>query len=181
MGRHFTIAGLIYLTIALQSGEIVGWTTVAGHPFLPALALIFIAFWCEGAAAIIWSAGVGLLLDGLSPERLGVQVALTAMIGLSLQMLKSASRSRGVMAIAAMVFLTTTVWRVLSPMTYAVLAGRVVDPVQVLVAALGDAMWTAGVAVMFVTVSRWLLGGSSRRETSVAGRSNRWNMLTDSA
>ncbi len=179
MARHLTIAGLIYLSIALQSSEIAGWTTTAGGPFLPALTLIVIALWCEGTAAIIWSSGVGLVLDGLSPERLGVQVALTAMIGLGLQILKSTSRSRGVMAVAAMAFLTTMVWRVLSPMTYAVLASRVVDPVQVLAAALSDAVWTAGVAVILAVTSRWLLGSSSRRETSAAGLSNRWNMLTD--
>jgi rod shape-determining protein MreD len=179
MLRHIGIIGLIYLTVALQSSVVTEEFVAQARPFLPAILLVIIAVWCDGAAAIFWSGCLGIVLDGLSPERLGIQLSLAALLGLGLQLGKSASRSRGLLALTAAVFVVSMVWRVLSPMTCAVLAGRVVDAGAVVSSAARDATSTSVVGFVVICLGRALLASPSRREDAVPGLSNRWGMLTE--
>ena len=158
--RQVFIACSIYLTVALQGSAVVGELPPNCRPFLPALTLVAIGLWSEGATAIVWSASLGLLLDGLSPERLGMQMSLAAAFGWGLQIVKSNSRSRGVVSVMAIVFVVALLWRVASPLVYSALSGRVLDPLVVLAMAVVEASVTAGLAGLLVCGERLLLGGS---------------------
>ncbi|MEK6257539.1 MAG: rod shape-determining protein MreD [Planctomycetota bacterium] len=177
--RQVFIACSIYLAVALQSSAIVGELPPNCRPFLPALTLVVIGFWSEGAAAIAWSAFLGLLLDGLSPERLGVQMSLAAAIGWGLQVVKSNSRSRGVVSVTAIVFVVALLWRVASPLVCSALSGRVVDPLAVVAMAVVEASVTAGLAGLLVCGGRLLSGGSVVRDRSHPGHGRCWNLLAE--
>ena len=180
--RHFGIIGLIYLTAALQSSvmtdELLGASWGTSRPYLPAVALVVIAASCEGTLAIVWSASLGLLLDGLSTERLGMQLSLASLFGLGLQLGKSLTRARGALVLTATVFGLTVMWRAMSPMTCAVLAGRVVDPSTVMSAAMNSAATTAVAGFVLIVLGRAIFGTSSRHKETAPGLSNRWEMLT---
>ena len=177
--RQLSILCSIYLSVALQSSAIVGELPTNCRPFLPALTLVAIALWSNGATAILWSACLGLLLDGLSPERLGVQMSLVAVIGWGLQVVKSNSRSRGAISVMATVFVVALLWRAVSPLVYGVLSGRVVDPLTVLAMAVVEASVTAGLAGLLVCGERLLLGRPVGREHSDQSLGSRRNLLTE--
>lgn len=179
MLRHFGIIGLIYLTVALQSSLLTGEIVGPSRPFLPAITLVAIAVWSSGPAAIVWSGCLGMLLDGLSPERLGVQLLLASLLGLGLQLGKSARRARGLMTLTAAVFAVAMVWRVMSPMTYAVLSGRIVDPAVVVASATSEAGSTTVVGFILICLSRAIVFSSMTSERNVSELSNRWGMLTE--
>lgn len=149
------------------------------RPFLPALTLVAIAFWSNGATAILWSSCLGLLLDGLSSERLGVQMCLAVVFGWGLQIVKLNNRSRGVISVMTIVFLVALSWRAVSPFIYGSLNGRTIDLMTALVTAVVEASITAGVAGILVIVMRLLLGRSAERGPSGPGLGSHWNVLTE--
>jgi len=170
--RHLGILILIYLCVIAQTSLVSTEAAGLGRPYLPAAVLVVIAVSCH-ATSILWSGLLGLVLDALSPDRLGLQLAIAAMLGLGLQVLQPMWRSRSRLALVAMVLLTSFAWRALSPMCQAVLAGRVVDPQIVLTNAVQDAVWTGIVAGVFILVGRSLFG-SSRSPIVVAPPRQRW-------
>lgn len=174
MLRHMGILIVIYLGMAVQSSLISADLAGIGRPFLPAALLVLISACCEAPSAILWSGVLGLILDGMSTERLGVQLAVAALLGLSLRLMQPMWRSRSLLAFVAMILLTTFAWRALSPMTQAMLSGRVVDPQVVLKDAARDAAWTAILAGVLILVSRGLVGDRSRNRIMVASSSPRW-------
>ena len=139
MLRHIGILAMIYLGVVAQSSLVPTEILGMGRPFLPAILLVVIALACNATASIVWSGLLGLVLDGLSTERLGVQLALAALLGLGLQVMQSLWRSRSLVPLVAMSMILCVAWRTLSPMTHAVLSGRIVDPHLVLTDAVQDA------------------------------------------
>ncbi len=165
---------MIYLGVVVQSSLVPGDLAGMGRPFLPALLLVLIAAGCDATPAILWSGVLGLLLDGLSTERLGVQLALAALLGLGLQLMRPLWSSRSVLSLVAMVMLTGLAWRMLAPMTQAVLAGRVVDPQTVLIDAVQDAAWTTAIAAVVILLGRGLIGHGVRARMMVSNPSPHW-------
>ncbi len=172
--RHLGILVLIYLCVVAQSSLVFAQVAGLGRPFLPAALLVLIAAFCDATPSILWSGLLGLLLDGLSPDRLGLQLALAAVLGFGLQLLQPMWRSRSRLALVAMVLLTSFAWRALSPMCQAVLAGRVVDPHVVLTNAVQDAVWTVVLAGVFILAARGLFSGGSRARFAVPNPRQHW-------
>ena len=162
MVRSLSIVCSIYLAVAVQSSAIVSEWPVRCQPFLPALVLVAIAFWSKGAAAIAWSASVGLLLDGLSLERLGVQMTLATLAGCGLQVACANRRSSDPVTWVGMVFAVAFVWRVVLPLVLGSLDGRSVVFAGVFAVAIVEAAATVGLAVLILCADRLVLGGSRR-------------------
>lgn len=174
MLRHIGILAMIYLGVVAQSSLVPTEILGMGRPFLPAILLVVIALACNATASIVWSGLLGLVLDGLSTERLGVQLALAALLGLGLQVMQSLWRSRSLVPLVAMSMILCVAWRTLSPMTHAVLSGRIVDPHLVLTDAVQDAAWTAAVACLLL-LGRRLFGHRGSAEIIIAKPSPRWS------
>lgn len=167
MLRHLGILVLIYLGVVAQTSLVLDELSGLGRPFLPAFLVVVIVASCEGTPAILWSALLGLVLDGLSVERLGIQLALASLVAFGLQLLRPLRGSRNLLSLVAMILTACVAWRMLSPMTLAVLNGRVVDPGVVFQAAVRDAVWTAAVGSVLILVTRGLFGSGSRARTSI--------------
>ena len=171
--RHLGILAMIYLGVVAQCSVVPTETHGLGHPFLPAMMLVLIAATCHPTAAILWAGTLGFVLDGLSTERLGIQLGLAALLALGMQMTHALWRSRRVVPLVAMTMLVCVAWRTLSPMVQAVLAGRVVDPHFIVTNAVQDAAWTALVAGLLLLGRRLI--GLSDSEVDVATPAGRWS------
>jgi len=171
--RHVGILVMIYLGVVAHCSLVPADVMGMGRPFLPAILLVFIAAACHPTLAIVWAGFVGFLLDGLSTERLGIQVGLAAMLGLGLQLTHSLWRSRSLVALIAMSMLACVTWRALSPMTQAILAGRVANPHSILTDAVQDAAWTAVVACVLMLGLRLFSNGPT--ESVVKRSAPRWS------
>ncbi len=157
-----SILSSIYIAVAVQGSAIVGEGSMWCRPFLPALALVAILFWSEGVAAVLWSACLGLLLDGLSLDRLGVQMGLAALLGCGLQVAREQRRSIGAVTFVGMVLVVTFAWRVAAPFMLGLLDGRTTDVSGVFAAAVVEAVATAGLAAVIACGDRLVWGGSRR-------------------
>lgn len=165
MIRHALILLLIYGGIVLQASVVADWPGIS-RPFLPALLLVVIAASCGPATAILWSGCVGLMLDAISTERLGTQLGLAAILALGLQLLRSTWRSCHPLSLTVATMGIAAFWRALSPMTLAVLTGRVVDPHVVLKSAICEATSTAVVTFTCILITFGLTGNLLRSGSS---------------
>ena len=175
--RHIGILVLIYLGVVAQSSLVPEQLAGMGRPFLPAILLVLIAAWCEATPAILWSGVLGFVLDGLSTERLGVQLALAAMLALGMQLLRSMWSSRNRVSLLAMVLVTGFAWRTLAPMTHAVLTGHVVDPHVVLIDAARDTAATTAIAGVLILLGRGLTGRGFLNRTAITSSTPRWGTV----
>ena len=127
----------------------------------------------------MWSAGLGLLLDGMSSERLGLQMSFAAAIAWGLQLVKTNGRFRGGVATSGIAFVVVLLWRTLSPFVDSTLSGREVEPFVIVATASLEAGLTAGLALMIVMGDRLLLGGTRVQGDSNCRLGNRWRMLAE--
>ena len=173
MLRHIGILILIYLGLVAQC-SLVPQATIVGRPFLPAFILVVIVAACEPNLSLLWAALLGLALDGLSTERLGLQVAIAAMLAFGLQLMRPIWQSRSLLSLVSMVLLTSVTWRLLVPTMQAALADRAVDPHVLLTDAVQDAAWTAGVSAALILLVRGLFGQRARPAFAVSRPATRW-------
>lgn len=178
MLRHVGILLMIYLGLVLQTSLVPVESAGVGRPFLPAILMVLIAVGCEATSSILWSGVLGLMVDGLSTERLGIELALAAMIGLGLQWLRPLWRSNSPLALVSMILLTCAIWRIASPMAHAALTDRAIDVHLVLTDAVQDSMWTAVIGGVVILMGRGLVGYSSRTKWINPSPGPRWQTLT---
>jgi len=171
--RHVGILILIYLGVVAQC-SLVPLTTTAGRPFLPAFVLVMIVISCESSLSLIWAAVLGLVLDALSTERLGVQLALVAMLAFGLQLMRPIWQSRSLLSIVSMVLLSCAAWRLLVPTMQAAIADRAVDPHVLLTDAVQDSVWTAAISAMLILLMRGVFGHRPRPAFAVSRPGTAW-------
>lgn len=145
-----------------------------GRPFLPALVLVIVAAACDASLSILLAGFLGLILDGLSTEKLGVHLALAAMLALTLQVLQPMWKSRSALGLIAMTIVTCLAWRMLAPLAFAMLADRKVDPHALLTFAIQDAAWTAAVATVLILLARGLVGQKTSTRMSSEPSTAKW-------
>ena len=172
--RQPAILCAIYLSIALQSSTLMTELPLQYRPFLPAIALVMIGIWVEGSLAILWSGCLGLLLDGMSSERMGLQLSLCALLACGLQLTHPRRRCVNVVSAMVIVFVLAFIWRTGSPLLIASLDGNRVDVLTVVVASVVEASVTAGFAGGLLLVT-WLIPGRPDGERLGDGsRNRRW-------
>ncbi len=173
MLRHVGILILIYLGVVAQC-SLVPQTAAVGRPFLPAFILVIVVVSCESNLSLVWAAILGLVLDGLSTERLGVQLSLAALLAFGLQLMRPVWQSRSLLSLVSLVLLTSVAWRVLAPTVQAAIADRAVDPHVLLTDAVQDAVWTATVSAVLILLVRGLFGHRARHGFAVSRPGTAW-------
>lgn len=179
MLRHIGILAMIYAGVVAQTSLIPEELAGPGRPFLPAILLVVIAASCDATPALLWSGLLGLMLDGLSTERLGIQLTLATFLALAMQLMRPLWGSRSLLALVAMVVLTCLAWRMLSPMTLAVLSGRVVNPEDAFKHAIQDGVWTTLLGSIVILIFRGVFAPGSRVRTAPQpSRNTGWSVGT---
>ena len=164
----------IYVGVVAHCSVVPTEVAGMGRPFLPALILVVIAAACDASLSILLAGLLGLILDGLSTERLGVHLALAAMLALALQLLQPMWRSRSALGLIAMTIVICLAWRMLAPMALAMLSERKVDPHALLTFAIQDAAWTAAVATVLILLARGMVGQKSQVRVANERSTSKW-------
>lgn len=177
MLRFLGMLGFIYVGLVLQSGVIAD-VPEPGRPFLPAILLIVAAGAFDPLVAMLLAGIIGFLLDGLSTDKLGIQLTVTVLLGFGLQLVFPLWRSKGLLALSAMTMLTCLIWRLATPYVYATLAGQSLDPHAVMTRAIQEAVGTAVVGALLILIWRGTIGHRPRRRESVRAVKTAWQMAT---
>lgn len=179
MTRFAVTAALVSLALVLQStiAPILGWEQM--RPWFPGMVLVASVFLNQGTAGILWAALLGLGIDSLSSERVGVQLAIATVIASLLAAALEETPSRGTMIYSIFVIVSTFLWRSLNVLTQAWLVGELVDPMRVLILASGDASYTTAIVLFLTTAYRLVRRVIHRQESrSTFSLNNQWSMLT---
>lgn len=174
--RHIGILVMIYAGLVVQTSLGPEHPGLPGRLFLPAAILLVIVASCESTAAILWSAVLGLSLDGLSLDRLGIQMTLAMLLALGLQWMRPLWNSRSLLALVSMTLIVALEWRSLSPMINATLTGRAVDANLIFNGAVQDAVITAVIGGVIVLVARgvFVRGPALKRSAARSVPVNTW-------
>ena len=176
MFRFVGVLATIYVGVVAHCSLVPDAVAGYGRPFLPALVLVVIVAGCEPSLSILLAGLLGLILDGLSTERLGLHLALAAMLALALQLLHPMWKSRSVLGLLAMTIVTCLAWRMLGTTAQALLADRKVDPHLLMTAAIQDAAWTAAIATVLILITHGLIGPGADSRMTVDRSKSAWGV-----
>jgi len=178
MLRHLAIASLIYVALVLQPGLPVELSMAGARPWIPGMALVLCLMLAEGSASLIWVSILGLGVDCLSGERLGVHIVVATAVAAGLQVFQSSSRFVRPAAVSIAVLTGTFFWKFAVTALHALLAHRTLDWPSVATAASGDAVYTAVLVLLVLIVSRAAWASIFPERLAQFSILNRWSRLT---
>lgn len=179
MTRHLGTACLIYFALALQATTAHEIAVYDVRPWFPGIVLVACVLLHRGASAIGWAGVLGLGVDSVSSERLGVQLAIACIIAGVLSAASEETPSNGPLLKMIFVIVATFLWRSLNGMVQAWLCEQAIDPLRILILSSGDASYTAALTLMLLICRQTLKRGLRRREArSPFSLNNQWSMLT---
>ena len=178
MINHLATAGLIYLSLVLQSCVASDLAIDAFRPWFQGIVLAVCVVIHDDVAGVVWAGILGLIVDGLGAERLGVNLVVTTFTAVGLLMTRQDTRSNGTVLLVFFVFAGTSIWRLASMTTHATLSGRDLNLHEYLTVALGDGLYSTVMTFVVALLIRLVWQASDRRETSTSiALKNRWTML----
>jgi rod shape-determining protein MreD len=179
IARHLVIACLIYLTLVLQSSFASDLAFHGFRPWLPGIALVACVLLHDGAASLMWSSLLGLAVDSLSAERLGLNVAIATLVAMGLLITRQEIRSFGVVLTGIFVLIGTIGWRVASATTLGLLNEQTLNTPQLLMSELGSGVYTGVVTICLLSLIRGAKNCVRKRGgSSPTVLTNQWTMLT---
>ena len=177
--RQIATASLIYCSLVLQSTSASAIAVYQLRPWFPAMVLVACVSLHKGALGIWWAGVLGLAIDGISGERLGVHLVIATFIASLLSSALQETPSSGALLYGIFVIVATFLWRSSNAITQAWLTGQVIDPLQTMILASGDATYTAGLILILMMSGKLLHIGIVRSEPrSTFSLNNQWTMLT---
>ncbi len=175
---HLATACLIYLSLVLQSclaGELAFHSF---RPWFPGIVLAIGVLLHKEIAGLVWSGIIGLAVDCLSGERLGVHLVISTFVAMGLMVSRHDIQSNRPVSLCVLVFVGSFLWRFVSMATHAVLAGRGAVFHDSLTIAFGDSIYSTVLTAAVVLLFCLSLKAFGRRETATSITfSNRWTML----
>ena len=178
MMNHLATACLIYISLVLQSCVASDLEFQSFRPWFPGIVLAVCVVIHDDVAGVVWAGILGLAVDGLAAERLGVHLVVTTLTAVSLLMTRQETRSNLTVLLGGFVFAGTSIWKLASMTTHAILAGRDMNFQEYLTFAFGDGLYSTMMTVAVALFIRMVSQALGRRETSTSiALKNRWAML----
>lgn len=179
MARYLVTACLIYAAVVLQSTFAKGLAIQNIQPWFPGMALVACIALHEGSVSLFCAAFLGLMVDGLSGERMGPHTAIACCIATVLLMARQDLRSFGIVLSGIFVLCTTFAWKCLASIVVTLLERRAIDPGPVLISSASDGIYTALLMTSLLIIIQLVMRSLRRRpETSQPVLRNQWTMLT---
>ena len=179
IARHLATACLIYLSLVLQSSFAANLAIYGARPWFPGIVLVMCAFRHDNTGSLLWSAVLGLAVDGVSAERAGVHVAIATLIATFLVIARQDIRSCGSLLAGAFALISTLLWRSGSTMTFSLLAAQTPDLTPMLLSIFGDSVYNALMTIGFLSLVQIARNRIRKPEKTPATiLTNRWTMLT---
>ncbi len=179
IARHLLIVCLIYTSLVMQT-SLAGEVVLFGfRPWFPGIVLMACTLLHQGGNSLVWAALLGLSVDCLSGERLGVNVVTATLVATGMISLKTEGRVTGTATIVLFVFSGSIGWRVATETINCLLANRTADGSLILISASGSGIYTAIVTLGVLLVARLpRFAVRSRSRARPIALTNRWSMLT---
>ena len=178
MMNHLATACLIYLSLVLQSCVASDLAIDTFRPWFPGIVLAVCVLIHDDVAGVVWAGILGLVVDGLGAERLGVNLVVTTFTAVGLLMTRQDTRSNGTVFLGFFVFTGVSIWRLASMTTHATLSGRGMNFHEYLTVAFGDGLYSTVLTIVVALLIRLVWQTLGRRETSTSiALNNRWTML----
>jgi len=92
--KHVVIALVTYVAAVAQTSFRPEMAVGHFEPDFLVLALLFVVFQFDGIEAVFWAAGIGLISDCLTPDRLGIGMFAATSLAIVIRQSQSASRQR---------------------------------------------------------------------------------------
>ncbi len=148
------------------------------RPWFPGIVLAACILRHGEIAGVVWAGILGLVVDGLGAERMGVHLVVTTVVAVGLLMARQDIRSNGTLLLGSFVFVGTLTWRLASTTTQAILDRGEFNVQEYLSVAFGDGVYTAVITVVIALSIRlfWQTSGRCDTSTSITLK-NRWAML----
>ncbi|WP_010582955.1 hypothetical protein [Schlesneria paludicola] len=178
MSRTLLLLCAVYCVLVLQSNLISAPLDLSMPVWLPGLALVGCEAIANPTAAVLCAAVMGLGVDGLDQNQLGIHTVLTTLIAAVLVTINRHRSRYGVVWFAMTVFISTFCWRAGSTLIHEYLDRRSYDLNPTVVTPATEAAATAFVgAFLILVVSLPQTFRKTARPKSVS-LTNRWTMLT---
>ena len=178
MTRHLAVACLIYLALAVQPSLGSGLVFPLFRPWLPGIAVVVCVMLTDGAMSFVWPGVLGLAIDSLSGDRLGVHVIAATIVAIAIKTLQPNGWSRSIVVIGAFTLFGTFLWRSMAAMSHSYQYRYAIDLTRCLVPALIEGFSTTALLVGILLTCRLLMNAIRPRQTSSMSLTNRWSMLT---
>ena len=179
IARHLVTVCLIYASMVLQSSVSNDVAFGSFRPWLPGVALVACVVMHNRVAGLVWASLLGLGVDSVSADRLGVHVVLVTLVAIGLSMMQQEGRSHGAVYTGVLVLAATSLWRSLSAAIQGILADQRFDFPRVLISAFGDGVYTAVLTIVVLLFVRLLTNAiRPQKSSSTIPLTNRWSMLT---
>ncbi len=175
---HLVTACLIYISLVLQSCVSCDMTFHSCRPWFPGIVLAACLLIHDEIAGVVWAGILGLVVDGLGADRMGVHLVVTTVVAAGLLLARQDTRSNGTLLLGPFVFVGTLIWRLASATTQGILDRRDFNLQESLSVAFGDGVYTAVTTVAIGLLIRLFWQASDRHKTSnPIALKNRWSML----
>ena len=177
MTRHLIIACAIYLALVLQPSLPADGALTTFRPWLPAIALVVCVQMARETASLAWAGVLGLGVDSLSGDRLGIHVVVATLVATGMIAMKSDRRSRSVLQIGILTFGGTFLWLSLVTTIHQLLDHRTLALAETLVFSAKNGLSTAGLSLAALLLVRLILNAFRQQRTASVTLGNRWSML----
>ena len=175
---HLVTACLIYISLIAQSCVASDLAFHHFRPWFPGIVLAISVLLHAETAGLIWAGILGLAVDCLSGERLGVNLVISTFVAMGLMMTRHDIDSNRPVLLCVFVFAGTLLWRFVSMSTRAVLDGRDAMIHDIFTIAFGDSIYSTVLISALVLSFCLTWKAFARRETTTSITfSNRWAML----
>ena len=178
MSRVLFLLCVIYGALVMQSNLLSAPLDESWPIWLPGLALASCMVSAESTTAIVCAALLGLGVDGLDQNQLGIHTVFTTLIATAFVLFNGNRDASGLVSVSLTIFVSTFCWRAGSTGIHAYLDHRTLDLAAVVTAPAIEAAVTGifgGVMVLFNNLPRTIRQPHRPKSVSLA---NRWTMLT---
>lgn len=179
IARHMATACLIYLSLVLQSSVAAILVLYGFKPWFPGIALAACVLLHNGSTSVVWAALLGLAVDGLSAERLGLHAIMVTFSAMALLIARQEIQSMETTLTGLFVLAATFAWRGLSAIALGLLNNQSMAWYGLLISEFGSGVYTASIAMgLLGLVDLTKRGMRRRRDSTLPVLTNQWSMLT---
>ncbi len=179
IARHVAIAAAVYGAVVVQTNPILNSVLRPMNPWLPGIVLATCLLRCDRLTCLTWSAILGLAIDCLTTERLGIDFTIAVLItGIGLVCFRD-DRPEGFLPKGLAVFCVTLIWQICRSLVHGLGRHPSLDVGELVLASGGVALVTTLLASIPLQIHQILrYANRSRTPASALSLNNRWTMLT---
>ena len=178
MVRHLTIACSIYASLVIQASWNPDLILTPFRLWLPGFAFLVCLACTRGIVCLIWSAILGLGVDCLAGDRMGVNVVIVTLLTTGLLFIRSDDRQPTMILHGVLAFVAIVLWRGSALFVRSLLDHQPYEFRTAFTLACSNGLSAAVIVIAVIFLHRLLKNAFSPRQAATISLTNRWSMLT---